>query len=290
MSIAPMVPGVAGMYPMVDRRNRAHICSVFPVRLQQRYSHVGTIPNPNYDPKAPQGSPESQPEIPTASQLYIMEAAPRDGYTTLTVLDTAQLVQNVAMPDSDYELMPAPIHAHQLRESLVQKWTAYTVGATSESRIGIGAIVDAEPSEQEVEYLRKIQAHYFQYLVVQGDQHWRHGEVKNIIDLHFQAADWLNVIDSHEWARGMQRREMKDCLACRNGIDAHAVVCEHCNKDLIHFLDQEVDWLTDNEMAKVDPFAWSQVVKRRAKRAAKLKLVKKGKAGAEVKADDFVEP
>jgi hypothetical protein len=189
---------------------RRTIVSIFPMELEATLRHgpVGTN---------------------KAFTRYVMPAAPKDGYTTLVVEDGQEWIMNWEIR----ELRPAPHSATSIANSLVHLWTSGTLGADSGFKPGIMLCAGDTPTEEELAHLREQQTRFFRALIDDGHAMFNRQEFKNISDLHRAAARWMGV--RVPWLVQLEQAQEKKCAACGENILTTALVCKHCNTNLVNF-------------------------------------------------------
>jgi hypothetical protein len=163
---------------------------------------------------------------------YELAAAPRDGVVTLRVQDTGQMLMDWV----NREMRLAPITARQVAESLVEKWSGFTLGSKW-GRPGIWVCAGLEPTQEEIAQNRAIQESFFRGLVQEASDWFHQGNSKHISDLHRRAAEWLlgSAAGELPWVPKMEFRELKRCPACGEEIKAQALSCKHCQTYLPEF-------------------------------------------------------
>lgn len=187
------------------------IISVYPLPLELSLMHEGT-------------------------KIYRIDAAPKDGYSKLVVLDTFATCKNF----SSGALYPAPVPASVVADNLIQAWTKGRVGTSQDSQLGPGILICAgpEPTEAEVASAKELQTAYFRKLVNDADASFSKEGSLNISDDHRMAAEWMGTKD-RKWAQPITPAETKRCPACAEEIKAAALICRFCNTNIRKFLEEE---------------------------------------------------
>lgn len=257
----------------------SYVCSIFPIEMRSDQPHLSMIPNGQYDENSLKGTRAAEKYVLSNRTIYILPAPAKGSYTVRPIYDTAQMIQNIINPeDSTIGMIPAPIKARTAAESLVDLWTAHTIGATAGRKIGIGLIDGPKPSALELDSLTRSQEALFSHLINEADGFDHQSQRNKITNLHKMAVEWMGVTN-RAWAKGLSHHEVKDCIACGYTIRALATVCENCNSNLIAQLQAAADWMTDAELALKDPHCYD-IVKRLKERtmAATVQKIQAGKA------------
>ncbi len=123
--------------PTVKQRTELRICSVYPVRKSTTRRHATITPRPlNRDGSIPFPSHGL-----TCDTTYVIEAAPRDGYSISVVYDAMQ-PQIGWSQDGPKEntFSPGHIPVDVVANDLVNTWAAQTIASKEGYRPGIGLI------------------------------------------------------------------------------------------------------------------------------------------------------
>lgn len=210
--------------PTVKERTEIRICSVYPVRKTATRKHATII-------KFPDGKYGL-----TCDTTYVLEAAPRDGYSLAAVFDALQ-PQTGWSPDGPREntFFPGHIPVQVVATDLVNTWASQTIASKEGYKPGIGQIAGQIPTEDELTHLREQQRAFFEHLVQDANDKMLRGETKNITNIHRHSAHWLlgEAAQQLSWYPKMEQRSVKDCPRCARQILAAAKGCEHCALDLI---------------------------------------------------------
>ncbi len=160
---------------------------------------------------------------------FILEAAPKDGYTTIELTDMWQAQHDFeGRANSGRQTMKAFfVDVDSLAADLYNQWAVQRVGTGTGYRPGIMIIAGETPTEDELAFMRAQQRGYFEGLWHEGNALAAAHKHKIIMDTHRQAAIWLgqdapwvaNIGASNDW---------KKCVACREKIDIEATVCKVC--------------------------------------------------------------
>lgn len=160
---------------------------------------------------------------------FVLEAAPKGGYTKLKIYDMWQYTQDIdASSASGRQVMNSfLVNVGSLVHDLIQHWAVQRIGTALGFRPGIAVIEGEEPTDQELAALLAVQRGYFEGLYQEAKDLSARHEHKKIGDFHRAASVWLG--HKEDWAanRG-ESIDWKDCLACYSRIDARATVCKVC--------------------------------------------------------------
>ncbi len=236
--------------------NSATILSIFPVALESRFLHTGymTYKHPavpkdsilvrTYNPervsstnRVPEGTPDSTDET--------RPCEVNQGYCLIRVFDTFCWTRDFTQDSEHY--LPHPVAAGNVARDLASLWSSDALAGDGGSKPGIRTIAGEEPTAVELAELREMQTRYFRTLVNDGHSLFSKGQVKDISDLHRQAAKWLGA-NNLPWLPKIEQVAIKKCVACANEIRSEALRCEKCNVDLPDFYKKygiEVDPLLD---------------------------------------------
>ena len=204
---------------------------------------------------------------------YILEAAPRGGWTTLEVGTSGQWVKDMSTVDQDNPtpgMRAVETPAFDEASELVRHWTSNTAGR---GRPGIGllpyGVNPPAPGEQAspefarfLAELNAVQTEYAQWYVKDANDKKVKGEMKNIMDsTHRAMGRWLygSGAEKFEWYGKTVYMETKQCFACSREIMAAALVCEHCSTN---FIDWHLKYGTEPENDPAVAAALANVRKR----------------------------
>ena len=167
---------------------------------------------------------------------FHLDAAPRDGYTLLTVEDMDEWYKF----SSEAPLTPMLIPGEQLAEDLVREWRD-TMPGGEQARIGVFVCTDldevhpvsgkvlrpaTEPSERELAQWRQTQTTSCEYLCLEAGDLYTNGKRKEIGIRHKDAAAWLGK--SYPWMRPAEQTFTKPCPLCRHQIESDSIICGNC--------------------------------------------------------------
>ena len=220
--------------------------------------------------------------LPAGYNDYVLEAAPRDGYSLLKVEDGA-----VHQPDfsSGDDRPPGRIHVPQtgteIALGLVDKWTGH--GMIGAGQIDIALLpneaiarFDADmrpvPSEEFLERLRKAQEpRAAAWVDKASDYHRTPGKSGGITEHMRDACRWLHgeAANRFDWMHAATMEANKKCVACGREILKAALACEHCQTNIPKFY-MEAGY-TLEEVREIDPAAGVAVTRINLKRSASIK-------------------
>lgn len=203
-------------------------------------------------------------QMPLGGSLFTftMAAQPRNGYEILTVADTYQLIRGGFEELSDSNptpsLMPAPIRAGVLAQSLVAEWsrTLSPVGSTGVRVMPNGMVEGSlEFKAMLVDMSNEVRS-LAEWAIRDAGDKYGNNEGRYISDdFHRKLATWLMGEDGARaipWYNAQAINELKPCIACGDSINATAKVCKSCGTDLIkYFLEYELDASADPIVAAV---------------------------------------
>jgi hypothetical protein len=160
---------------------------------------------------------------------FVLEAAPKDGYTTLTISDMWQRVQDVEVTGASgrQTLKAFWVTVESLADDLYAHWAVHRIGTGGGFRPGIKIIAGDTPTEAELEEMRASQRGYFEGLWHEAVGMAAKHQWKFITDTHRAAARWLGL-DAPWVANIGTSQDWKHCTACYEKIDARASVCKVC--------------------------------------------------------------
>lgn len=197
-------------------------------------------------------------QMPLGGSLFTfkMQAQKRNSYEILTVADTYQLIRGGFEELSDSNptptMMPAPIRASVLAQSLVAEWTRTLspVGSTG-VRVMPAGMIEGSPEFQSmlVDMSNEVRV-LSEWAIRDAGDKYGNNEGRHISDgFHRKLATWLMGEDGARaipWYNAQAINELKPCMACGDSINATAKVCKSCGTDLIkYFVEYNVDPATD---------------------------------------------
>jgi hypothetical protein len=234
----PAVPPIL-TFPGIGQRPAAFktLISVAPVEYRKQYVYAGT---------------------PT----YVMPVAPKGGYAKLRVYDHQvwQLNRNSVSDDNPgtMDLLPmnAPAVAADFRDYCIQG----NLGAKEGHHPGVVLCAGEEPTDDEIALAFRKHTDYARWVVNDGQRMFLANEHHNITDEHRRQAEWLGV--DVPWKTKLERKDLKDCVACGGQIPANVLVCRHCQRNLVEYCEEmEIAPGSDEVLARV-------LESRKAKRAS----------------------
>jgi hypothetical protein len=162
---------------------------------------------------------------------FALEAAPKDGYTTITLHDMWQAQHDFeGRSSSGRQTMKAFfVDVDSLAKDLYNQWAIQRIGTGTGFRPGIMIIAGQEPTAEELAMMRGQQRGYFEGLWHEGVALAAAHKWKHITDTHREAAKWLGL-DAPWVANIGQSNDWKKCVACREKIDIEATVCKVCKE------------------------------------------------------------
>lgn len=160
---------------------------------------------------------------------FEIEAAPFDGFKTMTVTDLQQ---------SDYagagrviaELVPAA----ELAADLAREFQSFSMG--SSGAVGVWVVDKANPDAAEVlsseEYrrAREEQDKLMHNIVINARELHNSQNFRAISKLHYTAAEYLNIQGEAWQGRNTERSQTKECPFCRSFVASNAVICPTCTQ------------------------------------------------------------
>ncbi len=233
--------------PTVKQRTEMRICSVYPVRKTaiRRHSTIKRLAH-----NKPDGSPAYGL---TCDTEYVIEAAPRDGYSILAVFDALQAMTGWSQDGpKENTLSPGHIPVDVVANDLVNTWAAQTIASKDGYKPGIGIIAGELPTEEELAKLREQQRAFFEFLVQCANDMHIGQESKNITNIHRHSAHWLlgEAAQQLPWYPKMEQRSVKNCPRCARQILSAALGCEHCSLDLIAWYERFTHLTPDPAVAQ----------------------------------------
>jgi len=203
-------------------------------------------------------------QMPLGGSLFTfsMAAQPRNGYEIMTVADTYQLIRGGFEELSDSNptpmLMPAPIRANVLAQSLVAEWgrTLSPVGGTGVRVMPDGMVEGSQAFKAMLVDMSNEVRTLAEWAIRDAGDKYGNNEGRYISDgFHRKLATWLMGEDGARaipWYNAQAINELKPCIACGDSINATAKVCKSCGTDLIkYFLEYELDASSDPIVAAV---------------------------------------
>ncbi len=243
--IAPTQP----VAPTVKQRTEMRICSVYPVRKAAKRRHATIVARPlNANGTAPFPT-----HALTCDTEYVLEAAPRDGYSVLAVFDAMQPTIGWSQDGpKENTFTPGHIPVDVVANDLVNSWASQTIVSKDGYKPGIGIIAGELPTEAELNHLREQQRAFFEFLVQDANDKHLLGEMKNITNIHRHSAHWLlgEAAQQLPWYPKMEQRSVKDCPRCAKQILANALGCEHCSLDLVGWYERYTHLTPDPAVAR----------------------------------------
>src|SRR5215471_19080551 len=141
------------------RPNTVTIASVYPIERRQER---------DYSPR------------PTGGRThFILRAAPKDGFTTITVCDSWQMTKDVLNGNRD---VPMPVMAMDIARDLITHWVNNCFGSSIDNGPGIMIIAGEQPTEAELTMMRESQRLMAERLIHDGDHAAEKNEWKRITD------------------------------------------------------------------------------------------------------------
>lgn len=203
-------------------------------------------------------------------ETFAIDAAPKGEYRTCAVFGG---FENCRIRDS-VSVMPVPVDGASVAVDLVREWAEDIgrYGNTVQGRPGIGVIegvwtempagfnrrtadlthgqyverlqrwYKVEPTQDELDRLLAQQEMYFRFLVGEADAYEASGQLKELAPLrglYSMALHWLgDFSEDRKWDREIRNVVTKRCLACTQAIPIGALVCQHCQQNLVLFCEQ----------------------------------------------------
>ena len=210
------------------------IVSIFPVRCEKQMNAINGF------------------------KQYVLDAAPRGGWSTLVVETSGQWLTDMSSVD---ESNPTPgmrmveTPAWDEANELVRHWTSNTAGGRG--RPGIGLLpygvqppLPGEKASSEfasfLAELNAIQTEFAQYHVKDANDKKTKGDMRNITNTHREMAKWLfgDGAEKLDWYGKTTYMDTKSCIACSRQVISTALVCEHCGTN---FIDWHIKYETEPE-------------------------------------------
>lgn len=158
-----------------------------------------------------------------------------EGFTMIEVFDTYQITRDWTIDNEVY--INRPILAggpSGVAVDLVKCWTSGRFTESASGGPGIRVYDAKRDLNEQLAELRAHQSVYFRDLIHQADEFSQRSEMRNITNLHRMAADWEGVKD-RKWFEAIQAKATKSCPGCGETINANAIICKHCNVNIIIF-------------------------------------------------------
>lgn len=192
------------------------ICSVYPLRL------------------GPERRPYHPDRLQCGCSTFFIEAAPMDGYRTLTITDCWQrTIDYFKRPNEEGRFVPYPIDVGVIADDLVTVWTSGMITSKeSGGTPGVGIIKGAEPTAEELKTLRAIQAKFFEGLFYNAQALAAQTKFNQITPLHRLAAKWLGREKEAIWTKELDPKEMKACPLCQSKVHERAYFCPNCRQQI----------------------------------------------------------
>lgn len=167
---------------------------------------------------------------------YVLEPAPRDGYSVCKIHDTFQFMRdftsvNEFNPGGD--IRPMPVTAERETHAFIQHCIGGNMGARSGVHPGVIECAGPEPTPEEIAKAREIHTVYARWMVNDGHAKFGRGELKEINEEHRRNAEWLGV--NVPWKVELEQVQVKKCAACAEEIKSEALNCKHCSVFLPDF-------------------------------------------------------
>lgn len=167
---------------------------------------------------------------------YVLEAAPRDGFTTLALHDSFQRVQDVMKSEiGKPKFIGSPVSADELAADCMTHWVEQRIGTASGFRPGIMKLPEGqtEPTAENLSDLNERQKAYADALILEANSMAAKHDWKNITDLHRAMAVWRGYqtpLGQPDWVAQLGKGgEFKECVACYDKIDSRASICKNCH-------------------------------------------------------------
>lgn len=166
---------------------------------------------------------------------YVLEAAPKDGYTSLVLNDCFQRVQDVMKSEiGKPRFIGSPVSADEIANDCMTHWVEQRIGTASGFRPGIMKLPEgqATPTEADLFTLNERQKAYSDALILEANGMAAKHDWKNITDLHRAMAIWRGYqvpLGQSDWVAQLGKGgEFKECVECFSKIDARATKCKIC--------------------------------------------------------------
>lgn len=169
------------------------------------------------------------PEMAGGRYLFVLEAAPKGEYATLTIPDCWELIETDQGKIGNMSRRPELVRCEDIVGCLLSEWAINIGGTRTGHRPGIMRIAGDAPTEAELVQLNAMQAAYFDGLIHEGNGLAAQHDWKNISSLHRLAA----VSRGHEaaWVTNLgEGKEKKECFYCASKIEARAKFCKECRQ------------------------------------------------------------
>jgi hypothetical protein len=241
----------------------AYICSVFPLARQITLNRMIYV-----------GVSADYPDGYTRRFTYYLPAAKPGSYSVLEITPPLHLIRSpmAAIPNAGagdvHRYDARPDTAHNEAVSLVQEWSGHYSMAGG-NRPGIEVIRGPEPTPEELADLHARQREFSRYFVNEADNFWLQGRRDRIRvgGLHHMCAAYMGIKNdpNHPWVSDMVNA-FKACVACGENIISTALVCKHCQQDLLRFCEDRA--LDIGYIRAIDPQLAGMVETRRTKQEA----------------------
>ncbi len=192
---------------------------------------------------------------------FVLEPAPRDGYTLLVVDDMAESFQF----QSDAPVSDLPKYAdgpYGIAADLLQEWSGGVAGEEFGGP-GMGICMDEDekdasgniirpatnPSERELATARRRQTTWATWNEMKANDAWVNGKRGEVIGnpLYKGCAEWLGH-GGHEWLRAPEMADaMTQCPVCNTKISGAPMLCPNCQK----VIDPERYYRREMEMEQI---------------------------------------
>ncbi len=188
------------------------LVSIFPGDLRKQCRHNGTIE-------------------------YVLLAAPRGSYSSLTVYDTQQWIRFASESGPRYDQWgPGPIPAQIVAQDLVLTWAGSFLKPKNAKgmTIGVDIIKADKPEPGELAKLNHNQDSLFNAFIMEANSLHIAGKGVDITDIHRTAAKYLLDEGASQlpWFPVVLFADVKQCMSCSRKILAAALRCEHCHEFL----------------------------------------------------------
>lgn len=201
-----------------------YICSIYP----------GILPTikRNYGPSADGIGPAAVRQ--SLFQLKPVPKGSKPGYFVLPIQDCFESVLDFKDPKGPKLAKPVP--CEEILADLLTHWVGGLHNVPPGAKPGVGEIINATPSRDELLALRAQQVLYFNYWFLQGEaiSNGQENAIKAhgsmITDLMILAADWLG--ERRKWSNPEIARDAKPCPFCQELISELAIVCPNCSREV----------------------------------------------------------
>ncbi len=156
---------------------------------------------------------------------FVLKAAAKGEYTTLTVVDSWQNTKDILNGNRD---IPLPVYALDIARDLISHWVTYCFGSSVDDGPGIMIIKGTEPTEEELAFMTASQKRMAERLIHAGDELAEKHQHKHITDVHRALARWMDYRAS--WIANLGA-EIKNCKVCYSPIHINSRICKECKMD-----------------------------------------------------------